>query len=246
MSVADVQIGFSLSAPLLGRGHISASATQSQTLAASGFVRSLSAAAVTVSLTLAGTAFPRGVLAASTDLSYAVGGSAKARAFLVGTVTFQQVLAGYLLDSMNWEGDELPWDAVSGIDLGRYPIGLKSQSFIQFGPAHAKFGDAGIQSYVERLSLPPDDRTGVFLITEVAPLFFGGAGTTIQVSLGTQERTQNDSVIWEEAYSFVLGTDDSADLISSGRFLALRFEAVGQPHWQLSRFDVTVQRTGED
>ena len=198
------------------------------------------------SFTLTGNLSATAHLNAAASLSFTLVAGLKATAHIEadGSLSFTGAAVGTIGDT--WESDDITWDQSSAIDLGRYPVALFGQSFIQFNPAYTDFGDAPIASFVERTSLPPDDKTGVYLITDTMPLIRAEQGTTLQVKIGSQFETPEDDIEWEPAYNFIVGTDDSVDSIKSGSFMALRIEAEGQPHWRMPRIDISVERVAED
>lgn len=230
----------------VAHGHISAAGSLSFTGAATLNGGSHLTASGSFSFTSTGNLSATAHLSAAATLSFTMAAGLKATAHMEadGSFSFTGAALGSVGDT--WESDDTTWDQSSAIDLGRYPVALFGQSFIQFSPAYTSFGDAPIASFVERTSLPPDDKTGVYLITDTMPLIRAEQGATLQVKVGSQFETPEDDIEWESAYDFVVGTDDSVDSIKSGSFMALRIEANGQPHWRMPRIDISIERVAED
>lgn len=243
---AALTFDLTLQASIQARAVASAASTFDFSLSSAVTGRSLSAAALTFDFATSGTITSRTELEAGVTFDLALAASGKARAFITSSCLFDFKLGAYLLDSTDWEGDELTWDNTSAIDLGRYPVALQDRLFIQFSPSHADFGGTPVQCFVEKLSIPAKDHTGVYLVTDVQPVIYGEIGTVLQIYLGSQELTPQDEVDWEGPYNFTIGEDDAADLIKSGRYMSVRFEATGQPHWRMPRFSLSIKRGAED
>lgn len=242
----SVGLTFSTAGSLVGKGRISGGTTLTFTTTGSIVGKKFASGAATLTFTTSSpTAKSKGILQGAASLVFAPAGSVKGRARIEGGATLAFSVVGLVSDSPTWESDEITWDNASSLDLGRYPVGLVGGSFIQFSPSWPDFGGQPIESFVERRAIPPDDKTLDMLVTEITPFIRSDVGCEIDISLGVQESAE-DEPVWEEALTFTVGSSRSVDPILSGQLLAVRFDAIGQPHWRMSRYDLRIQPHAED
>lgn len=70
------------------------------------------------------------------------------------------------------------------------------------------------------------------------------AGTVIRVYVGYQNNLE-DGITWGAPKNFTVGTDRKVDFMTSGAYLAIKFESVAQGPWRISQFDMDIMDLGE-
>jgi len=130
--------------------------------------------------------------------------------------------------------------------------GIIGNAFFQ-AEAGVNFGDVAVNVSLVRtgLTIYGRDRFGqwkidpglVKEITGLFPMIRGLPGTVIKVSVGFQD-DPNDPVTWEGPYDYVLGQNFFQDFTIAGKYLAVRFESVGQESWELVSYDLDIELVG--
>src|SRR5690606_28516135 len=115
------------------------------------------------------------------------------------------------------------------------------------------FVNEEIQVILERLGLTiyGRDRQGnwkedpdlVKLVKKVVPIFRGSPGTVINIFVGAQDSMEG-GVTWDGPHEFVIGRDTFVTPLISGKFIAIRFESLGQKQWSLLSYDLDIKNIG--
>lgn len=149
----------------------------------------------------------------------------------------------------NWNQDSDPWStdltAWNGPDYtpdtARVMMG-SSDSKLYLLDASASFDGALPQAYLERRGLHFDAPDRIKTVTRLRPRIAGNAGGTVLVKVGSAADPYGDPV-WTTA-TFTIGTSSTVDLITSGRYLALRFETGSAFSWRLDSFQIDIVDAG--
>jgi len=238
---------FTASGTIRAKGSISASTTVTYTVAGTIFARGKISGGTTLTFTPTSSGGKlKGKLSADAPFSFSVSGSIRAKGYIGGETTLTFIPAAYAVDADSWEDGEDTWDEGTGLDIGRYPVGILSGGFIQFSPTFANFGDTPVVAFVERLSIkPPEDRTGIYSVTKLHPILRGDVGATIEISVGFQDSPE-DTPTYEGPFTYTIGESEFVDPITSGRYLAFLLQSNDGPVWELQRYDPKLQYLGAD
>jgi hypothetical protein len=148
-----------------------------------------------------------------------------------------------------WDNDSFAWgESIAARSSTRLLGGQVDR--LTYEDYSFTYNNAEFESYAERRAfgipfdqkLPPDISTWKFC-REIWPRMTGDPGTEIEVSIGSMAEI-GDTVVWEPAQPFIIGTDTKVNCTCSGRMFALKFRAVGSGHWALHGYDLEVQRSG--
>lgn len=164
---------------------------------------------------------------------------------------------------VTWDSDPNPWDTDQSAwdDRPYSPVsdrvmmgvpGAGKQLFL--GDDTNQFNLANFNSYVARTGLsvvgqtkegePIYDTVSIKLVSEVWPRIEGTAGTTVLISIGTQDEP-NDPVTWTGPFPFVIGTDKKINPYVSGKLLGIKFEFNGNAFFRLFGFDMEISIIGK-
>jgi hypothetical protein len=156
-------------------------------------------------------------------------------------------------DLLTWEMDDAIWGQPSVIHARDWPVFAKGNRFFQadFG---RYFDKEPVRVVLERtgLSILGRDRQGnwkvnagvIKFISGVWPYLKGTPGTEVLVYVGSQMFTE-EAITWEGPYKAIIGQTEFLDFTVSGRYMAVRFESVGQPPWELVSYDLDLTTVGE-
>ena len=98
-------------------------------------------------------------------------------------------------------------------------------------------------SRVEKSGMSFDAPEQIKYCRGVRPRIEAQQGTQINIYLGSQDDLDGP-ITWEPPVAFTVGTDLSADIEVSGRYLAVRFESTGIVSWRMKQFDLDVSVVG--
>jgi hypothetical protein len=151
----------------------------------------------------------------------------------------------------SWSSDADPWDA-DDTAWNQYEYtqatprlllaSAVNQSLVLVDTGKT-FQGTPMMSLVEKTGLSFDAPDAVKYCKGVRPRFEAQAGTEINVYVGSQDDLE-EPVEWTGPVPFVVGTDLQADLETSGRYLAVRFQSTGIVSWRLKQFDMDVTVVG--
>jgi hypothetical protein len=105
--------------------------------------------------------------------------------------------------------------------------------------------DAGLDMTAEatRIGMALDDAGAVKLMTEVWPIFDAAAGTEIEVTAGAA-MAPNVAPTYGDAQTFTVGTDAKVNVLSAGRYLALRYRTTDGAAWRTRSTRINVEQMG--
>jgi len=156
-------------------------------------------------------------------------------------------------DIATWESDDAIWGQPPLIHAKNWPVFVKGTSFYQ-AEITGKFDKTPVRVIVERtgLTILGRDRQGnwkvdagiIKFVSGVWPLFRGVPGTKVLIYVGGQMSTE-DPIDWEGPYECIIGQTNFIDFTVSGRYIALRFESLGEAPWELPSYDLDVSVVGE-
>jgi hypothetical protein len=105
------------------------------------------------------------------------------------------------------------------------------------------FNGSVFTSRMERVGLAFDKPDQVKFMKAVYPRVDAAKGTRIQVQVGGT----NDIEVaptWGAPVAYTVGSSYKADVTTSGRFLAVRFQSLDNQPWRIRSYDVDVQMMG--
>ena len=164
-------------------------------------------------------------------------------AFAATGIISESVVETWDSDSQVWDADQSTWDeGQEGAQLQEVMLCLPVANELRKAYAGSGYRNA----YVERLELPlkkgPVDIGGIKLVRR---LWIRAQGNPFAVQVGAQE-AEGGSIYWSSQETFTPGVDRYVDFLSpiSGRFIAIRFESVGQGGWTIEGYDLEVESLG--
>lgn len=114
---------------------------------------------------------------------------------------------------------------------------------------------ADYRSYIKRTGLTVigrgpqgeyvTDMVKVRMLQAVWPHVEAAAGVVIKVYVAAQMQ-QEDVLDWKGPYRFVVGTDSKVNVMTTGRFLAVRFEESSDDFWALHGYDLELVLLGDN
>jgi hypothetical protein len=149
-------------------------------------------------------------------------------------------------DAGTWESDYRAWDAPGQSGFVPRAMGISATSAQAWLIDRGDRDEAGqpMGASVERTGLPLGlNADAVKLVRGIYPRFTASAGTVIECQVGAQ-LSASDPVLWEAPQQFTVGQSRRIDALSSGRYLAVRFSAVGAPKWGVAGFGVEFSMRG--
>jgi hypothetical protein len=156
-------------------------------------------------------------------------------------------------DILTWEDDDAIWGQPAVIHARDYPVFPQGNIFYQadFG---TNFDKEPVRVLLERtgLALLGRDRQGNWKINQgvikfvsgVWPFMKGTPGAEVLVYVGSQNHPE-EAITWEGPYTAIIGETEFIDFTVSGRYIAIRFESIGQPPWELISYDLDLTTVGE-
>lgn len=152
----------------------------------------------------------------------------------------------------NWEDTEETWGTAAAVFSKSRPLQLIGTDFYAADEGE-DFQGSAIPVVLSREGLtvfgrdqegnPKADPTVIKNVQGIWPEIEGVAGATVQVYVGMQNEL-NAPIQWQGPRDFVIGTDYFLDFIVSGRYIAVRFESLGQPLWLLTGYDLDIEMVG--
>jgi hypothetical protein len=100
-----------------------------------------------------------------------------------------------------------------------------------------------VTASAERTGLHLDDPQTIKLLREVWPHVDADDGTVISIYVGAHDKP-SQSVTWESAATYTVGTDEKVDVMTSGRHLALKFVSTADKAWRVRSVDLDVTTMG--
>lgn len=158
-------------------------------------------------------------------------------------------------DSLAWDTDTTIWDARSTNPATARLFMLdrsagKRTYILDYG---SDFDTASFTWGLERVGLailgtdrqgkPKVDTEKEKLLLEVWPRIEAALGTTINVSIGTQERPE-DPVNWSANYAYVVGTTQFLPTYHTGRYLSIKYTYTGTASARLMGYDLDITDAG--
>lgn len=197
--------------------------------------------------------FASGALLASAAVVEGSGGRAVSAEGTLLSGRARVDLDGLSGDILTWEMDDAIWGQPSVIHARDWPVFPQGTNFFQMDMGRY-FDNEPVRVVLERtgLSILGRDRQGnwkvdqgvIKFISGVWPYFKGTPGTEILIYVGSQMNVE-EAVTWEGPYRAVIGETEFLDFTVSGRYIAVRFESVGQQPWELISYDLELTTVGE-
>lgn len=116
-----------------------------------------------------------------------------------------------------------------------------------------QFDGMDFTSYIQRqgLTIAGQDRFGnpvvdlqsIKHVRAVWPYFEANTGVTIGISVGSQMDI-NDAITWYPEQTFTVGTDRKINCRVMGRYIALRFRTTHSYDWELTGYDLDIDKAG--
>lgn len=145
--------------------------------------------------------------------------------------------------SGTWADQTQTWAQLEGTQPFRKTvIGSANTKIYVIGNGIDENGTAMI-AQLERTGMSLGDPQRVKYFRTVWPRFDAPQGTQIEINVGTQMAI-DESVSWQPAVTYTVGTSRKVDVNKSGRFLALRFRTTIGGVWRLNQFEVDMQPQG--
>lgn len=117
----------------------------------------------------------------------------------------------------------------------------------------SQFDGNNFTSYVQRegLAIGSQDRQGrpvvdlqsIKHVRAIWPYFEANNGVTIGITVGSQN-DMNEAITWYPEQTFTVGTDRKINCRVMGRYIAIRFRTIHGDHWELTGYDMDVDKTG--
>lgn len=116
------------------------------------------------------------------------------------------------------------------------------------------FAGLPVISQLERIGIDiePDGRGGVRsnptsikILRELWPVFRGTLGTTVQIYVGSQPVSPEDTIVWQGPFDYTFGQDTSIQPLVEGAFYSLKILSTNQAPWALLSIDVDIDTVGE-
>jgi hypothetical protein len=153
--------------------------------------------------------------------------------------------------SGNWNQDSDPWDtdltAWNGPDFtpdtARVMMGSANVKLYLLD-ASASFDGAIPDAYLERTGLTFDAPERIKLIKEIRPRIVGNVGGTVLVRVGWSDDVSK-APTYGTAMVYTIGQTLRLDPMTSGRYLAIRFESGTAFSWKLDAYTLEVTDGGE-
>lgn len=120
-------------------------------------------------------------------------------------------------------------------------LGSMDTKIYVVGNASTANGTA-ITSQLEREHIALGDAQRVKFIRSVWPRFDASPGDTFEIQVGTS-MSVDESVSWQAAKTYTVGTSRKVDVQRAGRFLSLRIRSAGGV-WRLRSMDVDIHPQG--
>ena len=155
-------------------------------------------------------------------------------------------------ETVIWDDDTGTWGEASAVVSASYPVQIIGNAFyvvdsgVDFTgtPVPVVVSRDGLTIYGRDQAGNPKVDPGIIKnVQGIWPEISAVPGTVINVYVGSQEVT-GAPVQWQGPRQFVVGTDFFLDFIVSGRYIAVRFESMGQPVWALSGYDLDIVSVG--
>lgn len=143
-------------------------------------------------------------------------------------------------DSQAWGNDATSWDYRSYNPTISKLLMCSGTSFYQ-GDYTEQFAGSSFTSYIERLGIDLGDPTRRKFVKRIYPRMTSTGSVTIKV--GYQD-TKNGSVTYSST-TFDPSTDEYADFMVNGKYIAIRFESASNISWKLHSFDVEYEIGGQ-
>ncbi|WP_299084466.1 hypothetical protein [uncultured Paraglaciecola sp.] len=147
-------------------------------------------------------------------------------------------------DSQSWDQDITSWNQQA------YKPSPDSLLMCAFTSSHLLVADSSDQNnnsdvyaYVERESLPITESNNNTLVTRVLPDIRGESGDNVFISVGSQSFF-GESIAWEPAVTYTIGTDNYIDVQTEGRLFSIRFEATTSRRWSVYGYRLQTVDTG--
>lgn len=152
-------------------------------------------------------------------------------------------------DTDTWDADSASWtDAVAASSRARL-LGGNAANLLYMESGSDNQGTA-YQAFCERHSIgvpfkqnQPPDISSMKFCKEIWPRISGDDGTSISVTIGTQQYIGGD-ISWADPQTYIIGETDKLNCTESGRLFALRFESNASGLWTLNGFDLDVNMAG--
>ena len=151
-----------------------------------------------------------------------------------------------------WDSYTTAWGQANAVYSENKPVQIIGSQFYmvddganyQGDPVAVALSHEGLAIYGrDQRGNPKVDASVVKNLQGIWPELRGVPGTIVQVSVGFQDAT-NQPITWSDKRDFVLGTDFFLDFIVTGKYLAVRFESLGQLPWELSGYDLDIEVVG--
>lgn len=161
-------------------------------------------------------------------------------------------VVSFIPDPTIWDTDNRPWGAADFAYSEAKPIMIIGSEFFQ-AEEGASAGGNPVRVSLVRTGLtifgrdqhgkPKVDPGMIKFVSGLWPSIKGLPGTVVKLYVGAQE-TPDSPILWEGPYDFVVGTSYFQDFTVSGRYIAVRFESIGQEVWELSGYDLDIDPIG--
>lgn len=146
------------------------------------------------------------------------------------------------IDGETWDSDNTPWDSASAsLNRSLSVMASDNQKLYLLDTTNLNDG-VMIDSFMERRGLSFGEPESKKLIRGVRPRIYGDNGyVNVQVGWGT---TPYSEPVYSEAVPFYVNSTVPIDLMTEGRYMAIKFSSGTATSWRLDSFDVDVQKAG--
>lgn len=153
-----------------------------------------------------------------------------------GASDWNSDLESWYMDVTGWNKDA-PVPARERVVLAR---DLPHLSVIDNG---ALIDGAPVAGFIERIGLPAGPRGQRFLLKSIRPRINAPVGTVLKIRGGASERIGND-VTWGAEVTYTVGTDEKADTLVSGQYLAYRIASDTAISWSIEALELEIEPLG--
>lgn len=162
-----------------------------------------------------------------------------------GVVEPTTIAANWDGDSQAWEDDTTNWDEklYSKTNESLLIAGYTDTLLYHVDSSETRNGTV-FQSYVEKTTIPLINRSDLKLVDEIWPNIQGDLGASINIRIGTQNKT-TDPISWSANMPFIIGTDDKVDCYAKGRFISIRYEAQISNNWSVGMVTLNAKLCGK-
>ena len=153
----------------------------------------------------------------------------------------------------NWEDVDETWGSATAVFGKARPIQIIDGDFyavdegddFQGEPVVSVLSREGLTVFARDQEGNPKSDPGIIKSVQgIWPEIEGPPGTVVQVSIGFQDEL-NSPIQWQGPRDFVVGTDYFLDFVVTGRYIAVRFETLGQPPILITGYDLDIEVVGQ-